>query len=245
MSVPIRPAMISVTWTGGTARSGRPVSKVFVEERASRVLLVLDRRPAMRFGTRREPKMASAARVAAMLLFSAIAVRESVRGILLEDTARQYPFSHSLDQSLLLLNAMSAAPAPADSRQASLAHTLQELLHSEAASTVLYVISDFHDIEPTESRLWSTLGERFDVHAIHVTDRAEERLDDTGPVRLTSPVSGQTAVINTHDPRIRKAYEAASAQRRQALANLFAASAIRYRTLYTDQDPFMTLGDWL
>lgn len=55
-----------------TARSGKPHTKVFQEERERSVLLVLDHAPSMRFGTRVCFKSVQAARAAALIAWSAI-----------------------------------------------------------------------------------------------------------------------------------------------------------------------------
>lgn len=54
-----------------TARSGKPHTKVFQEERERSVLLVLDHAPSMRFGTRVCFKSVQAARAAALIAWSA------------------------------------------------------------------------------------------------------------------------------------------------------------------------------
>lgn len=55
-----------------TARSGKPHTKVFQEERERSVLLVVDQSPSMRFGTRVCFKSVQAARAAALIAWSAI-----------------------------------------------------------------------------------------------------------------------------------------------------------------------------
>lgn len=54
-----------------TARSGRPHTKLFQEERERSVLLLLDHSPSMRFGTRRCFKSVQAAQAAALLAWTA------------------------------------------------------------------------------------------------------------------------------------------------------------------------------
>ncbi|UXI68997.1 DUF58 domain-containing protein [Tahibacter amnicola] len=55
-----------------TARSGRPHTKVFQEERERSVLLVMDHNPSMHFGTRVRFKSVQAARAAALVAWSAV-----------------------------------------------------------------------------------------------------------------------------------------------------------------------------
>lgn len=55
-----------------TARTGRPHTKVFQEERERSVLFVLDHNPSMQFGTRARFKSVQAARAAALIAWSAV-----------------------------------------------------------------------------------------------------------------------------------------------------------------------------
>lgn len=55
-----------------TARSGKPHTKVFQEERERSVLLLIDQAPSMRFGTRHCFKSVQAARAAALIAWSAV-----------------------------------------------------------------------------------------------------------------------------------------------------------------------------
>jgi len=55
-----------------TARSGRPHTKLFQEEREQSILLLIDCNPSMRFGTRVRFKSVQAARAAALLAWAAV-----------------------------------------------------------------------------------------------------------------------------------------------------------------------------
>src|SRR5471032_501120 len=55
-----------------TARSGRPHTKLFQEEREQSILLIIDTNPSMRFGTRARFKSVQAARTAALLAWASV-----------------------------------------------------------------------------------------------------------------------------------------------------------------------------
>jgi len=61
-----------------TARSGKLHTKLFQEEREGRLLVLLDRHPGMRFGTRARFKSVQAARVAALAAWHAVRAGERV-----------------------------------------------------------------------------------------------------------------------------------------------------------------------
>lgn len=68
-----------------TARSGKAHTKLFVEERERPVLLVVDFRAGMRFGTRGMYKSVLAARLAALLGWCAVASHDRVGGFVFTD----------------------------------------------------------------------------------------------------------------------------------------------------------------
>ena len=65
----------------GTARSGKPHTKVFQEEREQGVLFVIDLNPGMRFGTKVRFKNVQAARAAALLAWMASAAGDRANAI--------------------------------------------------------------------------------------------------------------------------------------------------------------------
>ena len=91
-----------------TARSGKPIMKVFREERSQGLFLMIDRRPSMHFGTRGELKAVTAARSAAILAFSALAARDSVAGMIVESDEKFFPGARDINNVLQLLRAASA-----------------------------------------------------------------------------------------------------------------------------------------
>src|SRR3569623_3029854 len=107
-----------------TARSGRPMSKVFREERPRQVSLVIARSASMYFGTRVGAKAAAAARGAAILAFIALAEHDHVAGLVLDGAReRAFPAARHLDGVLPLLRAagapMHAALSPLRGRGAA------------------------------------------------------------------------------------------------------------------------------
>lgn len=210
------------------ARSGKPITKVFVEERARSLFLLIDRRPTMMFGTRRELKAATAVRAAAILAFAALAEREPVCGLVIDDEPRWFPPTRTLDGLLQLLHAAAAPPrrprtsstAPAVDGPGAMMKRFGEQL---PPGITCCLISDFHDIIEGRSSVTEYLpaGERasarHDVVAIQVIDDAELRLPEAGVLRLASPDGRATTVVDTRDPELRRRYQAEITRRIEAL----------------------------
>ena len=210
----------SMDWRA-TARSGRPVTRIFVEEHARRLFLLIDRRPGMMFGTRRELKAATAARIAALLAFTALAEREAVAGLVLDDPARHYPPAHTLEGLLpLLQHAATAPPAtPAQAGAPLREVTRSALMRQSAAGAMLYLIGDFADVADGRATLADYLPEAGRPHAvaIRIVDTAEQELPAAGVLRLAAPAGGPPVLVDTGNTALRQRYRARMAARDAAL----------------------------
>lgn len=226
-----------------TARSDRPVSKVFVEERARALFLLIDRRPSMMFGTRRELKAATAVRVAAILAFSALAEREPVAGVVLDERGgRYFPPTRHLDGVLALLLAAAAPPrwpgrhaaAPATPAPVGTAPYRLE------AGTTCYLISDFEAVLAGEAGLDALLPagvarQAAERVALRITDIAERRLPDAGVLRLAGP-DGTRALIDSSDAGLRHRFRTAVLERDARLREACRRAGVRLLEIDQDAD---------
>lgn len=209
-----------------TARSGKPVTKIFVEERARNLFLLIDRRPSMMFGTRLELKAATAARVAAILAFSALAEREAVSCLVIGEETRYFPPVRSLDGVLDLLHAAAASPStPGQSPPPR--PGLHPVMHSLPVvpehGTTCCLISDFYDVLEGRTLLEAWLprtaagaAPRYvngECIALRIVDAAEQQLPQAGVLRLTPPGGGAVTLVDTSDPELRRRYRETIAQR--------------------------------
>lgn len=217
-----------------TARSGRPLSKVFVEERARRLFLLVDRRPGMMFGTRRELKAATAARVAALLAFTALAERETVAGLVLDTPVGTYPPARTVEAALPLLRHAAAAPDFAARAPAAPRDALQgAFVRAGATGTVIYLIGDFADVADGRAALADYLppAARVQAVAIRIVDAAEQDLPVAGVLRLAAPEGGAPVAIDTADAGLRQRYRERMAARDAALRAACARHGVPLHTV--------------
>ncbi|MCF6235493.1 MAG: DUF58 domain-containing protein [Gammaproteobacteria bacterium] len=229
-----------------TARSGKATTKVFQEERQRKLLLVVDRRQTMAFGTTVDLKATVAARAAAIIAFSAIANSEEVLGIVIEDGVSIYPAARTNETLLPLLRAISKPlqPATTPKNQSSWQQlfTTIEHLGGNACSTIF--ISDFVQlIESSQQRL-QHLALQQEVAAIYITDPAEEQLKNIGTMNIVCPLTGKASQIDTCDKKLRQRYEHAMTLGRSELFTCFKKAAIPYHMLSTAQETFKQLQKW-
>jgi len=225
-----------------TARSGKPTSKVFLAERQRSLFLVIDRRPSMQFGSRVELKATTAARCAAILAFSALAARERVAGVVLDNKAQFFSSSQTLAGTLPLLQA-AAAPLSNTTltRPLALNALFENISHAAERGSSLMLISDLHDIEESDQPALLDITARFEPLALRITDPAEERLEACGKIRVISPLTGNSHIIDTNNATLREAYAETMQQRRSTLEQLCLRSQLPLHTLYNHRDTLQQL----
>jgi uncharacterized protein (DUF58 family) len=227
-----------------TARSGRPITKVFREERQRLVYLVIDRGPTMAFGTRRELKAATAARVAALLAFSALARQERVAGLVWNgDGEQSFPATRTLDGTLRLLRAAIAPMNMSPSAETETAF-LERLDRAVERGSSIYLISDFHNFDERQQTVLRHLAERCELTAIQVVDPAEEQLSGVGKMRLRDP-GGGLHIVDTDDARLRERYAAVMAERAASLRKALHGAGVSFVRVSTRDDTLRQLDQLL
>jgi len=93
-----------------SARSGRPISKVFRAERRQRILLLVEQHPGMGFATRGELKATVASRTTALISFAALRQGAEIGGMLVGQKTRFFQPASQLDQTLLMIGAVNRLP---------------------------------------------------------------------------------------------------------------------------------------
>ncbi len=223
-----------------TARSQRPIMKVYREERQEHLLLLVERHPGMGFATQGELKGAVAARAAALIAFAAVRRKAEVAGIITASQQQLFAPSQRLDPTLILLRAITA-PLQSEHYQPiapeELLHRTQQL--SRHGSTI-YLISDFYHWHEKPERLkkpLNLLSSQHTVIALQIVDPAEQQLPDTGRLRINSPFSAEACIIDSSDPQLRRRFAESMALRQQALQKLFSHCGVEHHTLQTNGDP--------
>lgn len=176
-----------------TARTGKPHIKLYQEERERPVVLVADFNPSMYFGSRHAFKSVLAARLAAMLAWTAIKQGDWVGGIFFSSNKHNEYTPRAREAGVLaLINALcdytrSIHSEPSTSK--SLLHALQRLCRVARPGSILVIISDFYQFDTECSQLLTRLRSQSDVLAYHVCDLLE----------LAPPKPHHYAVTNGHE----------------------------------------------
>jgi uncharacterized protein (DUF58 family) len=233
-----------------TARTGRVHTKLFHEERERPVLLLVDQRPHMRFGSRDAFKSVVAARAAATLAWAARDGGDRVGALVLSDA----PLDRSLHapqrsraRLLHLLSALSDAtsrPNAGPGNEPSpprLVDALTLLARTSRPGTLLYLISDFADLDDAHgdaaehaSRELARLGARCEVACVFVHDRLESALPSAGQHRVSD--GERVLELPSGGKRWLAEYAARFAARRGRLETLCRRGGMRFVALETGAD---------
>jgi uncharacterized protein (DUF58 family) len=214
------------------------------------VLILLDCRSFMRFGTRDTFKSVLAAKAAAVLTWISIEAGDRVGGVIATPSglhsyspqrsrARVLGFvkamadgtqeGFALSPAARAVKAAPAAPEPA------LADAVARLRRTARPGTLVFIISDFHDFTEAAARELSRLALQAQVTNIFVYDALEEAM----PARGAYPVSDGAAVrlMDGGNRAMRETYAARFAARRAALDALSRQRGMAFVALQTGDDP--------
>jgi uncharacterized protein (DUF58 family) len=132
--------------------------------------------------------------------------------------------------------AMREGVGPDGATGSSLAEALERVRRLANGPGLVVIVSDFRDdgwIRPLRA-----LGIRHEILAVEVLDPRESALPDTGELIVVDPESGRQVVAHTSSPRVREAFAAAEAARRETVTTALRRAGAAHVPLTTD-------GDWL
>lgn len=220
-----------------SARTGEPYVKLFREERRPATFIVVDRRRAMRFGTRTRLKITQAARAATLAAFDANRRQSAVAGVLLESEPLWLAEAAG-DYAAFRFATEAARPAPpfAHTSEPSLQTLLSQLVPSLLPGTTVWLISDFHDLTAASSGLLLQLAGEHQLYAVQVVDPAEEILPDAGPLQLFPPSGTAAAAVDSGDAATREAYAEVAAAHHDERKALFTSLNIPFVRLAGDTE---------
>jgi uncharacterized protein (DUF58 family) len=222
-----------------TARTGIPHIKKFVEEREMTVMVLVDVSPSCHFATVHELKSRLAAELAAVLSFSAIRNNDKIGLIMFSDTVEKFiPPRKGKSHVLRLIREVLCFKAKG--QKTDIAAALEFMTKVTTRKTVSFVISDF--LEPLEGKdghphfkqAMSIANKRHDIIAVTLNDPREKQLMPCGLVELQDAETGEMAVIDTSDSRVRAAYAQNAQARLAARDRLFRSMDVDHIDISTD-----------
>ena len=226
-----------------TARTGRPHTKVFQEERERPVLVVLDASPSLYFGTRRVLKSVAAGQIAAAVAWSTIRRGDRIGGFFFAPGRHRelrpaggrrgaMRMMQGLVDWLQPEQASTEAPEPLSGALARVRHTVRP-------GSLVIIISDFFGLDENCNRHLSRLRQHNDVIGCQVLDAAEHQLP-AGHYPITD--GEQHSVLDMGRRDSRSKYEDMSFRHLDEPRRLFQKHQCGWLVLHTSDDPVEVLG---
>ncbi|MDO6461132.1 DUF58 domain-containing protein [Granulosicoccaceae sp. 1_MG-2023] len=225
-----------------TARTGKPHTKLYSLEREKPCFFVLDLRPAMAFGTRGVFKSVLAARLMAVLAWSAQLANDRVGGIVFSAQGHSEIRPQGGRRGLMQLFSAVLQHWPAPHSEAGQVQAGEAALRDVAlrlgrlahAGSTLWFISDFSGFDEAAKPAFAGLMPHNQLNTVLVADPLERRLPPPGRYRLAAGADSLT--IDTRSAARRDAYRQRFEQRRAALSGFFLRGRHHYDTVWTDTD---------
>lgn len=229
-----------------TARTGAAHTKLFHEERERPVLLVVDQRASMQFGSQHCFKIVLAAEIAALIAWSALSNNERVGGLLMRDQDHwEMRPKNSRRTVLTLLSALADTPqeieptANTDERFSTLLRNVRRVARPGSS---VFLISDFDGAqhETAKEELFQ-LARHVEITAIHCSDPLESVLPPAGRYSVTN---GQARTdLDTGMPGLAERFGELYTQRIDGYRQQLLRLGIPMLSAQTTQAPLTLLRD--
>ncbi len=232
-----------------TARTGKAHSKIFREERERPVLLWVDYRQPMFFGTQQHFKSVVAAKIAALLAWSTAHHGDRLGGLIFSETAHiELRPSRGKSASLHFIKQLAQHPAwensANDSQQSrSAADALARLQRVSKPGSLIFLISDFRNMDELAWSQLSQLNRNADVVLISIHDPLEQQLPPAGIYKISN---GETELnLNTYNRAQRKEYQQRFLKQQAQLQNSSRKLGMYFLSISTEDNYLSCLQEQL
>ena len=230
-----------------TARTGSTYTKLYREERERPVMLVLDQCRQMFFGSRKSLKSVQAARIAALMGWSALLRGDRVGGILFSEKLhyefrprgdrRQYLrlLSKIMTEHNRIVDEMKNSQWSFESRY-QFSEALIRVRHVVQPGSIVYIFSDFHSFNEECRKQMFQLAKHNHLEVYLLSDPLEKEAPPSGNYIMSDGKS--KAWINSSDVNVRKLYAAAFEKHQQNLSQELRSCKVALNMLSTVDNLF-------
>ena len=207
----------SIDWNV-TARMGRPFIKKFVEERELTVMLLLDVSRSSSFGTVNRLKRELATEVCAVMGAAATKNNDKVGLIIFTDKVEFFLPARKGSNHVFRVIREAYCHKP-KGHGTDIPGCIQFLNRTVTKSSVVFLISDFY--APDLKRPLSVASKKHDIVAVQVNDPRDFEMPNVGVVKLDDAESGESYMVDTSSPTVRREYNSKALKKEEARKKLF------------------------
>jgi uncharacterized protein (DUF58 family) len=188
----------SIDWRV-TARTGKAHTKIFTEERERSVYVIVDLNSYMDFGTRKTFKSVQAAKVAALIAWSAHDLGDKTGAILfgsLQGRMKVLAARRSRRSIWEMLKALCSERKPL--AEVKVEEALEQARRHIKAGSAVFIISDFYNVSDQFEKSLGLLSRGRDITLVKITDPADKNMPQANVIRFSN-AKGASLKVNTND----------------------------------------------
>lgn len=229
-----------------TARKGGTYTKIFSEEKDREVYVVLDLSPYMVFGTKKELKSVSAAKLAALLGWQSMANKDRF-GLILFNGYETLLFKPQNNQKHLMAILKAIAETSKDilkhpenvAEKKDITSPLQLLQFGIKSQATVFIVSDFKNINDQALKILVTLTKRCRIYCMNVYDFIEEVPPASDEYMVE--YNGQKLVFDSTPDTFKRTYYYYFLDKRRKMENFCKRFGCHYLNIRTDKPLYKQL----
>ena len=221
-----------------TARTRKPHTRVYTEEKDRPVLLVVDQRLSMFFGSRVAMKSVTAAEVAAMGAWRTLSVGDRVGALVFNDheireitPLRSRPRVMQILEAMVEMNHGLRVDGGIQPDPGMLNRVLERVLHLTKHDYLVCIVSDFSGADQGTKAAVTRLAAHNDVIALFIYDPLETRLPSLGKVIVSQ--GDLQLEVDTGDSELRRRFSEQFETRLQTARELMLKRGIPVLLIHT------------
>ncbi len=225
-----------------TARTGKPHTKIFQEERERPVLIVLDTSSSLFFGTRNKLKSVAAGQLAAAIAWTAVRRGDRIGSFMFSPgTHRELRPAGGRRGAMRVIKGLVDWLDPDQQRtgQESLSPALERVRHAVRPGSLVLIISDFFGMDENCNRHLSRLRQHNDVIGCQILDPAEESLP---PGRYPISDGSHSSMLDTTSEQASSRFDDMSLHHSLDPKRVFQRHQCGWVVMRTTDDPVEVLG---
>ena len=222
-----------------TARTREAHTRVYTEERERPVLLVVDQRAGMFFGSVGLTKSVAAAEAAALAAWRTVAVKDRVGGVVFNDSAvvevrPQRTRSTVMRLLRTIADKNRALRAETSANPAMLNEAIRRASRLVTHDALVVLITDAGGADADTQHLLTMMARHNDVVVLFVSDPLEAELPDVGRVVVSD--GDRQMEVDTASQALRDRFRGDLAERRAAAKRFLVTRDVPVLPLRTDAD---------
>ena len=213
-----------------TAKYDEAFVKVFEEERALNVLLMVDLSASMLLGSNKETKRNLITEICSVLAFSAVQNNDKIGLVLFTDKVEKYiPAQRGKAHILKIIRELLEFNP--DSKLADINTAISFAGNVVKKRSVVFLISDFINVLLNDKI--KAIAKKHDLIVLKIQDKLDKELPDLGLLHIEDPETGNIITVDTSDKSIQKAFQDQYLNNETLLNNLLLSSKIDHAEINT------------